>query len=265
DLTVDDISTPTGPRARAESADLAENPHVPRAVEKTLADDDWRAEGAMTYLYRKGFDVYDVNNILSAGALGQGANRRLVPTRWSITAVDDTVGQFLRGSIRNRQSVDSVSVYHNSYLGNDFWVILAPGQWEYELVEAKAAGSIWNPNSEEAWYASDREGVDGRTDYPEETAGAYHATRLAVLEHLNDIDRTAKALVVRYVSPDYWGPAGVWQVRESVRHAFEGEHGEAETLGEAVRTVADRLPISLAALRRKSTMVAGLQSTLSSF
>ncbi|MFB6202587.1 MAG: hypothetical protein ABEI98_11340, partial [Halorhabdus sp.] len=43
DLSVDDISTPTGPRARAESADLAENPHVPRAVEKTLEDDDWRA------------------------------------------------------------------------------------------------------------------------------------------------------------------------------------------------------------------------------
>jgi hypothetical protein len=265
DLGRDDIATPTGPRAQADAAELTENPHVPRPVEKTLEDDDWRAEGAINYLYRRGFDVYDINTILSAGALGQSENRRLVPTRWSITAVDDTVGQFLRGSIRNRQSVDTVSVHHNSYLGNDFWVILAPGQWEYELVEAKAAGSIWNPNSEEAWYASDREGLDGRTGYPEETAGAYHAARLAVLEHLNDIDRTAKALIVRYVSPDYWGPAGVWQVRESVRHAFEGERGEAETLGEAVRTVAERLPVPLAALRRKSTMVAGLQSTLSAF
>ena len=80
----DDITTPTGPRARARDAELAENPHVPRAVEKTLEDDDWRAEGAMTYLYRRGFDVYDINTILSAGALGQGHERRLVPTRWSI-------------------------------------------------------------------------------------------------------------------------------------------------------------------------------------
>ncbi|MFB6243262.1 MAG: hypothetical protein ABEH80_04105, partial [Halobaculum sp.] len=95
----DDISTPTGPRARATTAELGENPHVPPAVEKTLEDDDWRAEGAINYLYNRGFDVYEINTILSAGALGQTDQRRLVPTRWSITAVDDTVGQFLRGSI----------------------------------------------------------------------------------------------------------------------------------------------------------------------
>jgi hypothetical protein len=265
DLGRDDVATPTGPRARADSAELAENPHVPRPVKKTLEDDDWQAQGAINYLYRRGFDVYEINTILSAGALGQAENRRLVPTRWSITAVDDTVGQFLRGSIRSNQSVDEVRVYHNRYLGNDFWVILTPGQWEYELVEAKAGGSIWNPNSEEAWYASDREGLDGRTDYPSETAGAYHAARLGVLEQLHEIGRTAKALVVRYVSPEYWGPAGVWQVRESVRHAFDGEYGEAETLADAVATVTGEVPVSMTALRRKSTMVAGLQSTLSSF
>ena len=98
DVAFDDISTPTGPRARAQHADLAENPYVPRAVKKTLEDDDWHAEGAMNYLYRRGFDVYEVNTILSAGALGRTRQRKLVPTRWSITAVDDTVGQYLRGS-----------------------------------------------------------------------------------------------------------------------------------------------------------------------
>ncbi|MEZ3115765.1 hypothetical protein RYH80_07520 [Halobaculum sp. MBLA0147] len=261
----DDISTPTGPRAAAADARLGENPHVPPAVEKTLEDDDWRAEGAINYLYNRGFDVYEINTILSAGALGRADERRLVPTRWSITAVDDTVGQFLRGSIRTNTSVDTVEVYHDSYLGNEFFVLLAPGSWEYELVEAKAPGSIWNPDNEEAWYASDREGREGRTSYPEETAGAYHAARLGVLEHLAERGRSGKALVVRYVSPDYWGPAGVWQVRESVRHAFEGRVGEAETLAEAVRRVADRLPVPLTALRQKSTMVAGLQSTLSAF
>ena len=265
DLGRDDISTPTGPRAAAAGAQLGENPHVPRPVQKTLEDDDWRAQGAINYLYNRGFDVYEVNTILSAGALGQTDQRRLVPTRWSITAVDDTVGQFLRGSIRTNPSVDTVQVYHDSYLGNDFFVVLAPGNWEFELVEAKAAGSIWNPGGEEPWYASDREGREGRTGYPDETAGAYHAARLGVLEHLDEIGRSAKALVVRYVSPDYWGPAGVWQVRESVRHAFDGTVGEAETLREAVTGVADSLPVPLTALRRKSTMVAGLQSTLSSW
>jgi hypothetical protein len=262
----DDIATPTGPRARARSAELGENPHVPRPVEKTLEDDDWNAQGAMTYLYRRGFDVYDINTILSAGALGRSERRRLVPTRWSITAVDDTVGQYLRGRIRDAPSIDAVEVYRNEFLGNAFWVVLVPGTWEFELVEMKAPGSVWNPDPEAGvWLAADREGREGRTGYVEETAGAYHAARLGVLEGLESRGRQAKALVLRHVSDDYWGPCGVWQVRESVRHAFDDEGGRAESLGGAVREIAPHLPVSLPRLRRKSTMVSGVQATLSAF
>jgi hypothetical protein len=266
DVSREDVSTPTGPRAPARTASLGENPHVPRPVEKTLEDDDWKAQGAVNYLYNRGFDVYEVNTILSAGALGVGENRRLVPTRWSITAVDDTVGNYLRGAVRSNPGVDEVSVWHDTFLGNEFWIVLAPGRWEYELVEMKAPGSVWNPDPEAGmWLASDREGYEGRTDYPSETAGAYHAARLGVLEHLDEVGRQAKALVLRHVSPDYWGPAGVWQVREAVRHAFEGESGTAETFAEAVRGVTDRLPVSTADLRRSSTMCAGLQTSLDDF
>ena len=266
EFDADGASAPTGPSARARSAHLGENPHVPRAVEKTLEDDDWRAEGAINYLYRRGFDVYEVNSILSAGALGQRDNRRLVPTRWSITAVDDTVGQFLRGSLRDAGGIDEVEIHRNEFLGNAYWVLLAPGRWEYELVELKTPGSVWNPDPEAGmWLAADREGVEGRTGYVEETAGAYHAARLAVLEHLEERGRQAKCLVLRHVSDDYWGPAGVWQVREGVRHAFEGEHAIAETFADAVRGVVDYLPASMGSLRRKSAMVAGLQTTLSDF
>ena len=266
EVGTEDVKTPTGPRAAARTADLGGNPHVPRPVKKTLEDDDWRAEGAMTYLYRRGFDVYDINTILSAGALGRGEDRRLVPTRWSITAVDDTVGQYLRGSIRDAPTVDRIEVHRNEYLGNAFWVILVPGRWEYELVELKAPGSIWNPDPQAGVSLSAAaEGREGRTGYVEETAGAYYAARLGVLEHLDDRGRQAKALVVRHVSDDYWGPVGVWQVREAVRNAFEGEFGAAETFGDAVRGVADHLPISLGRLRRKSTLAAGLQANLGDF
>ena len=265
-LSPGDVSTPTGPRAPAKDATLTENPHVPRPVKKTLEDDDWAATGAMNYLYNRGFDVYEINTILSAGALGQQDNRRLVPTRWSITAVDDTVGQFLRGKQRTATSVDTVQIFHNEYLGNSFWVILAPGQWEFELVEFKAPGSVWNPDPEAGiWLASDYEGKSGRTSYVDQTAGAYYAARLAVLEHLDSIGRQAKALVLRHVSDDYWGPVGVWQVREAIRHAFDGEHGESETFDAAVQGVAEQLPVSMAQLRRQSTLAAGRQSGLDAF
>ena len=266
DLSLDDISTPTGPRARARDADLAENPHVPRAVEKTLEDDDWQAQGAMTYLYRRGFDVYDINTILSAGALGQGRNRRLVPTRWSITAVDDTVGQYLRGGIRNASTINEVQVWYNEYVGNDYWVILAPGNWEFELVELKAPGSIWNPEPDGQYYmAADDEGYEGRTSYVDETSGAYYASRLAVLEHLEAIDRQATCLVIRHASESYWAPVGVWQIREGIRHAFDGDYATAETFHGAIRQLEAALPVSLADLRRKSKMVAGIQSQLTDF
>jgi hypothetical protein len=267
DLSLDDVSTPTGPRARATDATLAENPSVPRPVEKTLEDDDWQAEGAMTYLYRRGFDVYDINTILSAGALGQGQNRRLVPTRWSITAVDDTVGQYLRGSIRNASSIDEVQVWYNEYMANDYWVVLAPGNWEFELVELKAPGSIWNPDEDGEYYmAADSEAYSGRDRYVDETSGAYYASRLGVLEHLADIDRQATCLVIRHASGGYWAPVGVWQIREGIRHAFEeGRPAVAETFHDAIRGLASELPVSLADLRRKSEFVAGIQSQLTDF
>jgi hypothetical protein len=266
DGALSDIAAPRGPRASAESAMVTENPHVPRAIEKTLSDDDWRAEGAMTYLYRRGFDVYDINNVLSVGALGQGENRRLVPTRWSITAVDDTLGTYLRGTIRNAPSIDETLVWHNSYIGNDYWIIATPGDWEFELLELKAPGSIWNPDPNGQLYlAADSEGYEGRTEYVEETAGAYYASRLGVLEELADRDRQAKVFVIRHATDEYWAPVGVWQIRESIRNAFEKEPAVAETFHDAVRQLVSHLPVSMADLRRKSTMSAGLQASLTEF
>ncbi len=266
DLALDDVSAPTGPRAHATNAELTENPYVPRPVEKTLEDDDWQAQGAICYLYNRGFDVYDINSILSAGALGQADNRRLVPTRWSITAVDDTIGQFLRGQIRNAPSIDEVEVHQQTYMGNRYWVILAPGKWEYELVEMKSPGSVWNPNANgSVWLQSAHEGYEGRTQYVEETSGAYYAARLGVLEYLTDRGRQAKALVLREVSDDYWAPVGVWQIRESVRNAFDNEYATAETFHQAVAQLTGLLPVSATALRRKSEMVSGIQSEITNF
>jgi len=235
-------------------------------VKKTLEDDDWRAEGAMTYLYRRGFDVYDINTILSAGALGRGKNRRLVPTRWSITAVDDTVGQFLRGSIRDNPTVNRIEVHRNEYLGNAFWVILVPGQWEYELVEMKSPGSIWNPDLGRACISRPRARAAkvgpatsrrprAPTTRPGWGSGTPRRPRTAgegarVAARLRRLLGSGRRL------------AGARGGPERLRG---GEHGTAETFGEAVRGVADHLPVPLGRLRRKSTMAAGLQANLGDF
>ncbi len=104
--------------------------------------------GCDGYLYRRGFDVYDINTILSAGALGQASDRSLVPTRWSITAVDDTVGQYVRGTLRTRHHRQAGVVVQRVH-GKPLRVMLAPGRWEFELVEMKAPRSVWNPRPED--------------------------------------------------------------------------------------------------------------------
>ncbi len=265
DFSVDEITSPKGPQVTATSAELTENPTVSRAVQKTLEDDDWKATGAMKYLYEKGFDVYDINQILSAGALGESDSRKLVPTRWSITAVDDTIGQHIRENITSNPSIDETRVYRNQYMGNNYWVIMTPGSWEFELVELKASGSVWNPQEDSTYMASAYEGFDGRTQYVDETSGAYYASRLGVLEQLDSMGRQAKVLVLREVTDEYWAPAGVWQVRESVRNAYDSEYGTAETFHKALSAVQTQLPVSGERLRRKSELAAGIQSSFDSF
>jgi len=113
--------------------------------------------------------------------------------------------------------------------------------------------------------AADREGYEGRTEYVEETSGAYYAARLGVLEELADRDRQAKVFVVRHATDAYWAPVGVWQIRESVRNAVDAEPAVAETFHDAVRQLVPQLPVTMTDLRRKSTMAAGIQADLSAF
>ena len=264
-VDTDTVATPIGPRAPLDTAELTENPHVSRPVAKVLEDDEWHAAGAMRYLYRRGYDVYRIESILAAGALGMASSRRLVPTRWSITATDDAIGGLLRGQIRNHPSIDTTEVYHATHLGNAFWVILTPGSWEYELVELQAPGSVWNPTATAVHIGSDHEGIDGRSGYVTETAGAYHAARLGVLEMLADRGRTATALIIRHVSEDYYAPVGVWLVRETVRDALSGSPAPAESFDAAFDAICAHLPVDSSRLRRVSAVAAGRQQSLTAF
>lgn len=264
-IGVDDITSPRGTSVKTGAANLTENPYIPRSVEKTLEDDDWNAEGAINYLYEKGFDVYQIRDILSAGGLGNKDQRKLVPTRWSITAVDDMIGKSIREDIKSNRFINEVQVHANEFMGNRYWVIMTPGQWEFELVEMKDSGSVWNPNENNVFLSSAYEGYNGRTSYVDETAGAYYAARLGVLEYLKREKRQAKVLVLREVTDEYWAPVGVWQVRESVRNAFSGEYGTAETFLDAVSGLLSELPVEKDTLRRKSNLVSGVQQSLKSF
>lgn len=218
-LNLNDESMPHGPDARLQKAALTSNPKVPRAVDKVVSDTDLKASAGLGSLWKRGYGEHHLSKLLSSATLGQKLERRFVPTRWGITAVDDTVGKQLRGQLQDYQEADFQACF-GGYMGNYYLVLLYPQPWSFELFENYAGGK--GPVELSTWY-TDYEGVRGRKHYADRTAGGYYASRLAALESLAHRKRKAGVLSLRFITDEYWAPLGVWVVREASRAAFSGK------------------------------------------
>lgn len=214
-INYDNYMAPTGPYAELEKAKLTENPKIHTKVQKAHYDTDLRASEALVYLYENKFDENFLSRILSVGTLGIGKNRKLVPTRWSITATDDTIGKNLIVKIKKYNEINDYSAFFGSYLGNYYLILCFPDVWGYELFET----TIANPGN----YMTDYEPYDGRKNYAENTAGGYYTVRLAALERLNGMKRQGSVLALRFITGDYTLPLGVWVTREAARNAMKSK------------------------------------------
>ncbi|WP_245618578.1 hypothetical protein [Methanogenium cariaci] len=122
--------------------DVLDNAKTPRPVEKAVGDTDLKAADAVWDLYRDGVGVHQVSQLLSAGLLGR--QRKVVPTRWSITAVDDMLGKAGRAGISRNAALDEYLVFTATLHGNTIVCILTPpGDFRYEMIEHWQAGSMW--------------------------------------------------------------------------------------------------------------------------
>ena len=236
----DQITMPMGPRAPLKNARLTENAPVDTHVEKVIGDTDLKAADALSYLYEKAFPHSHLQQLLSIGVLGLKKNRKLVPTRWSITAVDDTVGKQIKQHIRDCPQIDAYQLYMGNHLGNYYFALLFPDNFRYELFEYFVPGSAWNPSGVMKG-ATDFEDYWGRKQYAFGTAGGYYASRIAVLEKLKSMKRQASALVIRFELPEYWASLGVWVVRSAARKTMASQSmlfPDKETMIEYVKKVA---------------------------
>ena len=249
-------AAPFGPVGRIRSAELA--PARPdRALERAHAQTDASAREAVMWLYRAGVDVTRIQRCLSVGMFGSA--RRLVPTRWSITAVDSMISRALAVESMEEGLIDSWRVFFSERLGNSYAVILYPHTWMYEMVEA------WHEASGAVGFGSDSEGHAG-IGHPPAIAGAYFAARLGVAEYLAQHRVQAGALVLREIRPEYSVPVGVWQVREAVREAMRGPYTPAPGMDEALRIAAARTGVGAAEwLRHGTTAQALRQKSLADF
>jgi len=232
----DGHSAPFGPVGEIERAAFSGAPAV-RALERAHADTDLGAAEAVMSLWRDGVEVTRIQRCLSVGMLGR--RRRLVPTRWGITAVDSSVSHALSREILSLPMIDSWRVHFSERLGNLYAVILFPRAWRFEMVEA------WQRADGTMAFGSDSEGHRGIGHAPA-IAGAYHAARLAVCEHLARIGAQAGALVLREIRPEYSVPVGVWQVREGVRDAMRSPFAAVGGMDEAIALASSRTGVSAA-------------------
>jgi len=229
-----DVVQPMGPSAELKSLSIAENTPIDRAVERVVSD-DLKAADASFRLYEKQQDIYKIMTILSSGALG--FKKKLVPTRWSITAVDDILTKRMLADVRTFPNISDFQVFRSAYLDNHFQILLMPGAWEYEGFEAWAPGSFWSAQLKAAEIVEEYEPFAGRKAYADRQGGGYYAARLGVVEHLHAVRRQARVMVFREIREGYVVPLGVWVVRETVRNAFKNPSKKFATLAEALKHV----------------------------
>jgi hypothetical protein len=216
-LSFEQDVAPHGPSVALQKATITENAAVDTRVDKVASALDLSAAEGITTLAKKGIDGYFLTKAFSMGNFGLALERKLVPTKWSITAVDDIIGKRHIDEIKKCLETDCVA-HFGGHLGNYFLVLFFDDVWQYELFE-----QFWPNNKTPPIAETDYEAYEGRKSYVDETAGGYYASRIAVLEHLVARKRQSSVLVIRIITEEYSAPLGVWVVREAVRKALTSE------------------------------------------
>lgn len=244
--------------ASVSSVRLTENTRVKPKVDYLVSDNEVMSKVAISELSKGGIETSSIIKLLSAGLLGKAKNRKLVPTRWSVTAVDDTLSKNLLEKIRTYQQLSHIEVFAASYVGNHYVFLLLPGMWSFEVIELSLKNlGVWQ----------DYEGFTGRKKYADDVTGAYYANRLAACEYLEKIKRQASVLVLREIRPEYTDPLGVGILRETSRAAFRGECKKYSSVKEALREIQPYYRVRVEHFSNKSWLLKqyGKQKTLSSF
>ena len=209
-ISINGESAPFGPIGEIKSAKFSGSTSS-KPIEKIFYDKDLNATDAVLKLYNSGIEISKIQKCFSIGMLGK--NRKLVPTKWSITATDDIISKSIVEKILENSLIDSCKIFSYEHLGNIFSVILFPHRWIFEMIEA------WYSNGT-IGFGSDFEDARG-INHPPHIAGAYFAAKLGVVEYLLGEKIQAGVLIFREIRPEYAIPVGVWQVREGIREAMK--------------------------------------------
>ena len=252
---IDGESAPFGPVGEVSSAKFSST-SSDKSIQRAYYDHDLKAQDAVVSLYNRGIEISKIQKCFSVGMFGK--KRKLVPTKWSITATDSIIAESLVSEILEFDLIDSCRVFSHDHLGNLFSVVLFPHRWLFENQEAWHTGNSIG-------FGSDIEDAKG-IDHPPVTAGAFFAAKLGVAEYLLEKKCQASALVLREIRPEYAVPVGVWQIREAIRSAMKNEPYIAENFDDGITFAAKRMSVSKSEWLSKGNMLSMLkQKSISDF
>ncbi|MGV8085343.1 MAG: Nre family DNA repair protein [Candidatus Bilamarchaeum sp.] len=236
-FTLDEEHQPFGPSAELERFEIDPVRWVDQ-MEKAYYDTDLNATEAITDLYQNGVEFSQIQKALSTGSFGIKKNRKLVPTRWSITAADSALAKHYFDQVRYSETIEEYEVYEFSSLNNYYAVILLPTPWQYEWIEA----FIHIMGKEEMIFA-DYEQWRPKTQYSS-VGGCYYSAKFAVLESLAKSKRQAGAVILREAYEGYV-PLGVFNVRENVKWAMKQTPRKFESFRASLNYTSTKLKLPI--------------------
>ncbi len=260
-MSFSDEHTPFGPSAPLDRLEI-DNARWEQNLERVYHDDDLLAADAVVDLHDRGLPFSSIEKAFSMGTLGVGKRRRLVPTRWSITACDSTLANRLLQKVRGYDAIDCCQVREFSSLNNYYAVLLLPGPWQYEWMEA-----FLHILGDEELIFSDYETNGDKKGYSREV-GCYYSCKISVLEALAREKKQAGAIILREAYSGYV-PLGVFNVRENVRNAMQEKALPFDDMKSALWHIASRLQLPIKRFIQNSDLLKeqlkSRQTTLSSF
>ncbi|MGC8687176.1 MAG: Nre family DNA repair protein [Candidatus Micrarchaeia archaeon] len=252
-IAMNDEVQPFGPSAEIKRINVY-NVKADSKIENMNLDYDATAKTAIMELYNKNIPVSKIQMGFSAGLFGLKGKRRFVPTRWSITAVDDTISKENLKEIKSYEPVDAIYAYFNNALDNRWLIFFIPGNWQYESIEAWYPNTVWNESGNGISIYSSYEPFKGRSTYAE-IGGCYYAARLAVSERLGEMKKQAMVLILREVHDGYIMPVGVWNVREHVRQTLETKPVALSSFNDMLGMINAKLDIKAVEWIRNSALL----------
>ncbi len=246
-------SMPHGPSAVIEKFDI-DAVRWDKQLEKTFYDTDLTAREAVLNLHNKDVPFTAMQKAFSVGAIGTKYKRKLVPTRWSITACDSTLADLFLKEVRKFDILDTYRVYEFGSLNNYYIIILTPTEWQYEWYEA----FIQLIGKEELIF-SDYETNTDKKEYSL-VGGCYYTSKMAVLDALVKEKKQAGLIVLREAYEGYV-PLGVFNVRENMKSAMSNPYKEFETLKDALKYAGTKLKIPISKYVKQGTLLNELLHT----